>query len=425
VDTLEPGVDYVDSIHSAVAGADALLVVIGRGWTSAKNLEGARRLDDPGDFVRLEVAMALNGEPVVIPVLVGGAAMPDEEDLPSDLVLLARRNALTMIDADWHSGMARLTAALRRILEPVEEPTELVDVTPEGTAEVVVEEEREDETGPALVPVLATALALAGVAGLAIGTFLQVDHWAHPSAGPADRDGLGFFSSLAPMGLLVGAIGSLGLSYTRGAARVGTGLFLGFALAGVARYASLLGAWGSTAREEPSGWRTGAALALISCAALAAAAVLRLRADPAARLGPPGWLPVALALGGAALVVVGTIAPFNDGPQPTRTGQTAIIDRDGGWWAVETVGCALLAIGAAFFLGRRRAAASAALIALGTYLVLLFAGRYIGYPAWQPDTISSIAWGGFLGVAGGAAILIAGVAAGRRGAPEEVARSWR
>ena len=425
VDTLEPGVDFVDGIHSAVAGAAALLVVIGRGWTNAKNLDGERRLDDPDDFVRLEVGMALEGDPVVIPVLVGGATMPDEEDLPADLALLARRNALTMIDADWHSGMARLTAALRRILEPVQEPAKLVDVAPEQTVEALVREEREDEIGPALVPVLATALALAGIAGLAIGTFLQVDFWAHPNAGPADGDGLGFFSSAAPMGLLVGALGSIGLSYTRGAARVGTGLFLGFALAGLARYASLLGGWGHTARVEPSGWRTGAALALISCGALVAAAILRLRADPARRLGPPGWLPVVLALGGAALVVAGTLAPFNDGPQPTRTGQTAIIDRDGGWWAVETVGCALFALGAVFLLGRRRAAAGGALIALGTYLALLFAGRYIGYPAFQPNEISSIALGGFLGLAGGAAILAAGIAAGPRGAPEEVTRSWQ
>jgi hypothetical protein len=86
VGTLEPGTNFVKKIESAVGSADALLVVIGRGWLTAKNVDGERRLDDPEDFVRLEVALALAGEAVVIPVLVGGAVMPAEEDLPPDLV---------------------------------------------------------------------------------------------------------------------------------------------------------------------------------------------------------------------------------------------------------------------------------------------------------------------------------------------------
>ena len=122
VDALEPGVDFVERLHSAVVTADAVLVVIGRGWLNANNLDGERRLDDPEDFVRLEVGLALTGDPVVIPVLVGGATMPSEDDLPPELVQLARRHALTMIDADWRSGLGRLLAALRRIVDPQPEP---------------------------------------------------------------------------------------------------------------------------------------------------------------------------------------------------------------------------------------------------------------------------------------------------------------
>ena len=414
VDTLEPGVDFVERLHSAVGTADAVLVVIGRGWLGAKNLDGERRLDDPEDFVRLEVGLALTGEPVVIPVLVGGATMPGEDELPPELAPLARRNALTMIDADWRSGLSRLVAALRRIVDPQPEPGSTAAVAPkeetvEQRAEPAAEPQPQPAPAPARVPLIATALALAGAAGLLIGTFMQVDVWAHPG-GAGDRDGLGFFSSFAPMGLVVGALGALALSYSRGAARIATGLFLGFALGGVARYLSLVGIW---RLDEPadSSWSRGAALALVGSLLLVAAAVVRLLADREEAGGRVPILPVALVIGGAALVVAGTVLPFNDGPTPTASGQTAIADRHDGWDAVEPIGAAILAVGAAFLLGRMRSAASGALIGLGTFLVLLFAARYIGFPWFQPDEISSIAVGGFVGLAGGIAILAGGFVA--------------
>jgi hypothetical protein len=410
---LEPGVDFVERLHSAIGTADAVLVVIGRGWLSAKDLDGGRRLDDPEDFVRLEVGLALTGEPVVIPVLVGGATMPTEDDLPPELIQLARRNALTMIDSDWRSGLARLVAALRRIVDPVPEPGATAAAHP---AEPGAAEHAEPETvsTPARVPLLATALALAGAAGLLIGTFMQVDFWAHPGGGTRWAN-LGYFSSLAPVGLLVGALGCLGLSYSRGAGRIATGLFLGFALAGVGRYVSLLGTWRNTEEVEDSAWSQGAALALIGCLVLVAAAVVRLRADREDAGAAASVLPFALVIAGAVLVVAGTVLPFNEGPVPKDNDLTTIVSRDGGWWAVETIGAALLAVGASFLLGRRRSAASGVLIGIGTFLVLLFAGRYIGYVWWQPNDISEVAAGGFVGLAGGAAILAGGLVARPRG----------
>ncbi|MET1009513.1 MAG: toll/interleukin-1 receptor domain-containing protein [Gaiellaceae bacterium] len=412
VDTLEPGVDFVERLHSAVGTADAVLVVIGRGWLNASNLDGERRLDDPEDFVRLEVGLALTGAPVVIPVLVGGATMPSEDDLPPELVQLARRNALTMIDSDWRSGLARLVAALRRIVDPVAEPGAKAGVPAEPDGQTRAEPVEAPALAP--VPLVATALALAGAAGLLIGTFMQVDFWAHPGDGTRWAN-LGYFSSLAPMGLVVGALGSLGLSYSRSAGRIATGLFLGFALAGVARYVSLLGTWRNTEEVEDSAWSQGAALALIGCLVLVAAAVVRLRADREDAGAAAGVLPVALVIAGAVLVVAGTVLPFNEGPVPKDNDLTTIVSRDGGWWAVETIGAALLAVGASFLLGRRRSAASGVLIGIGTFLVLLFAGRYIGYVWWQPNDISEVAAGGFVGLAGGAAILAGGLVARPRG----------
>jgi hypothetical protein len=394
VDTLEPGADFAERIHSAVAAADVLLVVIGRDWLEARNLDGGRRLDDRADWVRLEVAVALSGEPVVIPVLVGGAAMPKREQLPPDLAPLARRNAVRLVDADWRSDVERLNAALRRIVDPVAEPAP----------------PPEEQARPASVPVAATALALAGAVALLVGTLMQVDFWAHPEI-RGDRPGLGYFSSVAPMGLVVAVLGALALSYVRGTARLGTGLFLGFALAGAVRHASLLGIWSETAREESSTWSRGAALALIGCLLLVAAAIVRLLADPERSDAGVAWLPVVLVLGGAALVLVGTIIPFNDGPGPSASGRGALIDRESGWWAVETVGAAALAVVASFFLGSRRVVARGVLIGIGTFLTLLWAGRYIGFVAWQTDEVSSVAAGGFVGLAGGVAILLGGLLA--------------
>ena len=55
---------------------DVLLAVIGKGWLDLRDPDGGRRLDDPKDFVRIEIASALRLGERVIPVLVNGADMP-------------------------------------------------------------------------------------------------------------------------------------------------------------------------------------------------------------------------------------------------------------------------------------------------------------------------------------------------------------
>ncbi len=117
VDTLEPGVDFVQRIEESVGSADVLIAVIGRGWASAVDEDGRRRLDDPDDFVRLEVAGALRRNIRVIPVLVAGAKMPTTEELPDDLDGLARRNGLEIFDTDWRSGTERLFVAIEHVLD--------------------------------------------------------------------------------------------------------------------------------------------------------------------------------------------------------------------------------------------------------------------------------------------------------------------
>ena len=75
---------------AAVGSCAVLLVVIGGWWLTATGEDGRRRLDDPGDFVRLEIEAALARHVRVIPVLVDGARMPRAADLPASLEGLAR-----------------------------------------------------------------------------------------------------------------------------------------------------------------------------------------------------------------------------------------------------------------------------------------------------------------------------------------------
>ncbi|MFL6203102.1 MAG: TIR domain-containing protein [Thermoanaerobaculia bacterium] len=117
VDTLEPGVDFVEAIEQAVGSCEVLIVIIGREWLTIEDQAGRRRLDNPGDFVRLEVESALARKIRVIPVLVQDAPMPRAEELPESLVRLARRNAIELSDARWAYDVDRLARTIQDILE--------------------------------------------------------------------------------------------------------------------------------------------------------------------------------------------------------------------------------------------------------------------------------------------------------------------
>jgi hypothetical protein len=92
--------------------------MIGPQWCSIKSSAGARRLDDPNDFVRLEIASALGRNIAVIPVLVHDAKMPRPEDLPDNLKDLAFRNSVEITHARWNSDVQLLTQALARYVAP-------------------------------------------------------------------------------------------------------------------------------------------------------------------------------------------------------------------------------------------------------------------------------------------------------------------
>jgi tetratricopeptide (TPR) repeat protein len=120
VAAIEAGVDFAQAIEEAVRACDVLLALIGPQWLTVRDAQGKPRLEDPGDYVRLEIATALGRNIRVIPVLIQGAAMPGAAALPEDLKPLAMRNALELSSTRFHTDADRLIAAIERAMDEAE-----------------------------------------------------------------------------------------------------------------------------------------------------------------------------------------------------------------------------------------------------------------------------------------------------------------
>ena len=113
VDSIPAGLDFRDVLDDALRKCDVFLAIIGVQWLEARNADGRRRIDDPRDFVRIEVESALERGIPVIPVLVQGTSMPSASVLPLGIRDLAYRNALPVRpDPDFHTDMDRLIRKL-------------------------------------------------------------------------------------------------------------------------------------------------------------------------------------------------------------------------------------------------------------------------------------------------------------------------
>ncbi|MBN1451681.1 MAG: SUMF1/EgtB/PvdO family nonheme iron enzyme [Anaerolineales bacterium] len=121
VDTIEAGLDFVEVLQNAVQCCDVLVALIGRSWLNIKDETGKRRLDNPEDFVRIEIAAALSRNIRVIPVLVDGATMPRSTELPDNLKPLVRRNALQVNHQSFNADAHRLIAQLELALKAAED----------------------------------------------------------------------------------------------------------------------------------------------------------------------------------------------------------------------------------------------------------------------------------------------------------------
>src|SRR5438045_4143272 len=112
-DSIPYGVDFRDHIAKTLDRAKVVVVMIGPDWAGHKSKK-VRRIDDPGDFVRIEVACALQRGIPIIPVLVNKAKMPTAEALPKDIAELAFRNGLILDSGiDFHHHTDRLISGIR------------------------------------------------------------------------------------------------------------------------------------------------------------------------------------------------------------------------------------------------------------------------------------------------------------------------
>ena len=110
--TLEPGQDFAAAIQEKVGFCDALVAVIGPRWLTCTGPDGRRRLDEPDDWVRLEIASALSQDVKVVPTLVDGADLPDARDLPAPLTGLTNHQAIDLHREQFARDLERLERAL-------------------------------------------------------------------------------------------------------------------------------------------------------------------------------------------------------------------------------------------------------------------------------------------------------------------------
>lgn len=123
VDNIRPGEDYRVKLNEAIDRSDVVLVIIGPDWLTITGADGRRRLDHPEDFVRYEIEQSLATGKFVIPVLVDGAVMADDQDLPPSIRQLSFLHAAVVEqDPDFHRDVDRLIAVIKEQMGPGDAP---------------------------------------------------------------------------------------------------------------------------------------------------------------------------------------------------------------------------------------------------------------------------------------------------------------
>jgi tetratricopeptide (TPR) repeat protein len=115
VEDIAGGQRWRDSIRTALQAAELVVAAIGPRWLVD---DGRRRLDEPYDVLRAELLEALKLEKPIVPVLIGGAAMPTSQDIPEGLSDLAERQAVSLDDVTWNIDIERLLERVRSLIQP-------------------------------------------------------------------------------------------------------------------------------------------------------------------------------------------------------------------------------------------------------------------------------------------------------------------
>ncbi len=116
-ESISLGVDFRNALTAALQECRVVLAVIGQEWEAAEDEEGQRRLQNPTDYVRMELETTLDRQLPLIPLMVRGASMPSPEDLPGNLGDVVYRNGMDIRPhMDFANDMQRLIAAIDEIL---------------------------------------------------------------------------------------------------------------------------------------------------------------------------------------------------------------------------------------------------------------------------------------------------------------------
>jgi hypothetical protein len=130
VEDISPGDNFVKAIEQNLQRAKVLLIVIGQNWLTAKDGQGLLRLQNPKDFVRLEIETALRLGHQIIPVLIDDALMPSPEELPESIAPIAYRQALVCTDTRWDEDINRLFKVLLQSQKEADKNTGLKRLLP-------------------------------------------------------------------------------------------------------------------------------------------------------------------------------------------------------------------------------------------------------------------------------------------------------
>ena len=114
------GSDFSDVLHRAIAASDLLLVIIGRRWIGDAVDGYPSRLFEPADWVRTEIEAAFQQGKQVVPILVGGAQMPAQDQLPDSIGRLASLQAAEISDRRWNDDVDQLADRLRSLCPGLE-----------------------------------------------------------------------------------------------------------------------------------------------------------------------------------------------------------------------------------------------------------------------------------------------------------------
>ncbi|MEU8126312.1 TIR domain-containing protein [Micromonospora sp. NPDC049049] len=110
--SMRPGTDFPPELSRQLKRSNVLLALIGPNWLTISDSSGARRLDNPKDYVRMEIRRALKRSIEVIPVLLAGAPLPKADQLPGDIAALHRRQSFELRDHSSDQDLAQLVEVL-------------------------------------------------------------------------------------------------------------------------------------------------------------------------------------------------------------------------------------------------------------------------------------------------------------------------